>query len=400
MTEWLMTSAVYLTVWCALLILARQPLLKLLGAWGMYALWCLSPLMLLLAALPRVHTDLSIIPQSFSVALSSGRQSLQLIEQASLSPGLCLLASSFLLAGLMTIAHLAERRQLLRGATRVNGLTDQLSVYQCEVSQPILYGMVQPIILLPLDFFQRFDAKSRQLIIQHELAHWHRRDHLANGIATFLLAMFWFNPLCWLGYRQFRIAQEMSCDAHVLDGAPKTTRICYAEAMVAVSATPELRHFATLHYGEKNMLKQRILQLATSNRPTKVWSILAGTLLMGVMATAHAGLENNAKAENNAKPLVRIEPKYPAQAAKDGVEGYVDLSFVVNSDGSTSDIHVITAKPENVFDQVAIKALQKWRYHPDAKGTEQVVRLEFLLGPKPTSYDGSKEVIQVKKSSH
>ncbi|WP_048688009.1 energy transducer TonB [Catenovulum maritimum] len=61
------------------------------------------------------------------------------------------------------------------------------------------------------------------------------------------------------------------------------------------------------------------------------------------------------------KPLVRIEPRYPKHAFKDKVEGWVELAYVVVN-GRPSQIRVISAKPEGVFDISAITALSKWIY--------------------------------------
>lgn len=89
--------------------------------------------------------------------------------------------------------------------------------------------------------------------------------------------------------------------------------------------------------------------------------------------------------DGDATPIVRIEPKYPAQAARDGKEGWVRLSFTINEVGGVDDVEVIDADPKRVFDREAKRALSKWKYKPkieDGKPMKQFnmkVQLDFKL---------------------
>lgn len=90
--------------------------------------------------------------------------------------------------------------------------------------------------------------------------------------------------------------------------------------------------------------------------------------------------------DGDATPIVRIEPKYPIQAARDGKEGYVILSFSINKIGGVEDVKVIEAKPKRVFDKEARRALRKWKYKPKiVDGVPLVqkgltVQLDFKMG--------------------
>jgi protein TonB len=89
--------------------------------------------------------------------------------------------------------------------------------------------------------------------------------------------------------------------------------------------------------------------------------------------------------DGEATPIVRIEPKYPVQAARDGKEGWVKLSFSINEVGGVEDVKVIDADPKRVFDREAKRALGKWKYKPkiqDGKPMKQfglTVQLDFKL---------------------
>lgn len=89
--------------------------------------------------------------------------------------------------------------------------------------------------------------------------------------------------------------------------------------------------------------------------------------------------------DGEATPIVRIEPRYPIQAARDGKEGWVRLSFTINEVGGVDDVTVIEAEPKRIFDREAKRALRKWKYKPkivDGKPQKQFnmkVQLDFKL---------------------
>jgi protein TonB len=91
------------------------------------------------------------------------------------------------------------------------------------------------------------------------------------------------------------------------------------------------------------------------------------------------------RADGEATPIVRIDPKYPVQAARDGREGWVKLSFTINEAGGVEDVKVMEAEPRRIFDREAVRALKKWKYKPriengkPVKQFNQKVQLDFTL---------------------
>ncbi len=89
--------------------------------------------------------------------------------------------------------------------------------------------------------------------------------------------------------------------------------------------------------------------------------------------------------DGDATPIVRIEPKYPMTAQRNGTEGWVKLSFSINEVGGVEDVTVIEAQPKRVFDRAAKRALKRWKYKAkivDGKPIKQTgltVQLDFSM---------------------
>ena len=107
---------------------------------------------------------------------------------------------------------------------------------------------------------------------------------------------------------------------------------------------------------------------------------------LGAASTGLAAPGAGIGRDGDATPIVRVEPKYPMKAQRDGKEGYVILSFSINEVGGVEDVKVLEAVPRRVFDQAAKKALRGWKYKPkvvDGKALRQTglsVQLDFKMG--------------------
>jgi len=97
---------------------------------------------------------------------------------------------------------------------------------------PMLFGLLKPRLLLPRHL-RSFDAAQQQLIIEHELTHWRRRDLQWMSVGIVLQTLLWFNPFMRLLRSSLSWAQELGCDRDVLRGRPPAQRKAYAAALVA-----------------------------------------------------------------------------------------------------------------------------------------------------------------------
>lgn len=82
---------------------------------------------------------------------------------------------------------------------------------------------------------------------------------------------------------------------------------------------------------------------------------------------AQAGLE----------PIQRVEPVYPAEAARNRAEGFVEVEFTVSADGKVESVSVVNARPSRTFESAAVSAVKQWTFAPG--GGRGKVRLDFSL---------------------
>lgn len=133
-------------------------------------------------------------------------------------------------------------------------------------------------------------------------------------------------------------------------------------------------------------------KVAAALKPTVISDPVSGDLfptgnpMPDIQINIGAGLPSlQQRPDSEPAPIVRINPKYPVVAARDGIEGWVQLRFSVDATGSVTDIEVIAAKPQRVFEQEAIRALKRWKYQPStldgavAARTGLQVQLDFNL---------------------
>jgi TonB family protein len=249
-----------------------------------------------------------------------------------------------------------------------------------ENSSPYVEGLLFPTLVLPSNFTTLFDQEQQSLILKHELVHLKRRDILWNMLALTLLSVFWFNPIFWRAYRRFRLLQELSCDQIALQGESKQTRLRYAKALLNSSSPLPIFTLNQLSFGEKAMLKERLVQLKSNNASSFVGrsAAVVSILLLGAMLTlANAKVSHTS---SDLKPIMRVNPQYPIEAAEKGIEGAVIMSFDVDPQGSVSNVKVIGSVPEKVFDHNAKLALSQWEYdNPTGNTISAEVQIDFVL---------------------
>jgi bla regulator protein blaR1 len=230
--------------------------------------------------------------------------------------------------------------------------------------EPALVGILRPVLLLPQDLAEHLTPAQLGAVVEHELAHWRRRDNLTAAVHMVVETVFWFHPVVWWIGSRLVDERERACDEAVVRAGHDGPT--YAEGILHVCeryVTSTLKCAAGISGAD---LKRRVVEIARS----KVMSELSiqKKVLLGAFAlctfVAPVMLGASAQSDDdNLAPLVRINPEYPSEALQAGREGVVELEFTIAADGATKDVVVVDASsPE--FASPAVAALLRWRYLP------------------------------------
>jgi periplasmic protein TonB len=86
----------------------------------------------------------------------------------------------------------------------------------------------------------------------------------------------------------------------------------------------------------------------------------------------------------DAMPVSSIRVRYPSTALRNNQEGWVDVQYTVNADGSVSNVQVVNAEPRHIFDNAAVDAIRRAKFSPALRdgaaiASQQQKRIEFKL---------------------
>lgn len=286
--------------------------------------------------------------------------------------------SALLLGGLLwqwlALVRLSGRR------TKIGSMAGLVSG---AVTSPCLKGILRPVILLPENYREQFSAQQLELILAHERVHARRLDNLWNLLALGLRALFWFNPLIWVGYHRFRLVQELSCDETVLAGQPGDVPFAYARALLAASTGDRSKILCT-NYGDKKMMLTRMNSIKSARLVSRGAQRLVLALVIVFSATVSAIAAPEAPTADYPKAKTWVNPKYPRAAFEAKAEAEVILEFNIDADGIPHGIRVIeNTAPEAYregFNKAAVTSLEQWRYQPSDRIRKNVrTKISFKL---------------------
>jgi len=330
MTAWLIDTLLYTGVLIALVLLLRRPVARYFGPKLAYALWALPALRLML---PPIELPASMAPQPAPLgdqallALAMAAQAYPaeapaptpLWERTDLWLAFWLASAAVFLAWRIK-SYLCMRRELLAEARPVGEVGRIRLVETPAVSSPVAFGLRDKVVALPPLFMAMEDRPARDLAIAHELAHHRGHDIAANFAAQPLLALHWFNPLAWVGWRAMRRDQEAACDARVLDRANGGNRAAYAQAITKAASGRALLFAGALD--RPRTLHRRLASMLTSPSTARR---LAGKALVAITAAAALPLTASyateyvdVPAHGHAAALPAAAPDYVAHFAAAG----------------------------------------------------------------------------------
>jgi TonB family protein len=249
----------------------------------------------------------------------------------------------------------------------------------------VIHSAFEPASFLGYIMLPSFDPTDadHQLILQHESVHCTQRHSLDLILVQLLKVFFWFNPFIFMYERLIREVHEFQADHFV---TRFHSEIAYSKLLLRLAAKSNSNHL--VHSFNQFQTKKRIMMMTQTNtKPVqKARFILALPLLALFIAVFSFESSANSKGEfpesadilnTNLQPatdtvsvilgkdgnqvfdVVEIQPnpaggkmegwmkylaesiKYPEEAKKQGIEGTVIIVFVINSDGTISDVETL-----------------------------------------------------------
>lgn len=388
MIEWILTQQAPLSVSLIVLVALESRFAEKLSANFMYRLWLLVPAILILNNIPAGIISLPTENISYFVVGTEPT-----LKQSDIS---WLLTIWFVGAAALISYILYFHFRISRTLVPTTHKRPQIYT-SAQISSPMLFGTLNPRILVPAQFSSQFNLQEQALILKHENMHWRHYDHIWNFLALCLLITFWFNPLLWLAVKSFRTSQEIACDAAVLKSSSPDEKYTYAKALVqcAEHSSQHVNLYPTL--GDKSTMLKRLHAIknpTTVNKATIIASVLvAGALCTNTALAKFSTPPIEHDEVNKAAPVKRVNPVYPQQAMSNEMEGEVVLQFDITESGATDNITVVQSSPEGVFDKSAVNALKQWKYKPRIQGGAAqrqnglLVQLDFRLGPPGSTED-------------
>lgn len=78
----------------------------------------------------------------------------------------------------------------------------------------------------------------------------------------------------------------------------------------------------------------------------------------------NGGQGSGEKTSSGVVAIQRTLPRYPSRAANRHIEGHVTVGFTITPEGEVSNPKVISATPEDIFDDAALAAIEQWKFKP------------------------------------
>ena len=154
-----------------------------------------------------------------------------------------------------------------------------------DVASPALVGLVRPVLLLPEGKLAAFSPEDWENIFVHELAHHRRADHWIHAVQLAALAVHWFNPVVWFGFRQLRADRELAADEWALRHLEPERSAAYGETLLKVLAQSSGLALSMAAVGileDRVQLKQRLRRIVGFGPRTLLGSLVGMGIVVAV----------------------------------------------------------------------------------------------------------------------
>jgi len=187
--------------------------------------------------------------------------------------------------------------------------------------EPVAFGLLRPVVLLPVSLLTQCPVELIEAMIAHELAHIRRHDLWVNLFQRVVETLLFYHPAVWWVSGRMRLERELCCDDLVVSFTNR--RADYAEALVTLSRARAGNIAGAWTMGmfgtRLTMLSRvrRVLQMPQPPQKGRYWLagplslLLAGSLILAARIQA---------ADPQAPAGSQVQPAEPAATGEGSSE--------------------------------------------------------------------------------
>lgn len=266
-----------------------------------------------------------------------------------------------------------------------------------RVASPATFGST---ILLPSSSVD-WDEATLKAILSHERSHVRSGDCYVQWLARLHACLFWFNPLAWWLNRRLADLAETTSDDAVIELT--LDRTAYADLLLEIARHPAPTTVTAAARSNIAARIERIISNIPPASPPRRWVRAAAVLaLLPLFVLAAATAQSPAvpnrvngvtgATANPAEPHMvdignaRDPSNYPADAARQGVEGWALVNATLNEEGRVTYVQIVEISPADTsygFAEAATKVAMGVRFNNPTRRPRQVTfRVKFALTDK------------------
>ena len=154
---------------------------------------------------------------------------------------------------------------------------------QCEYGTPAV--LFPGTVLMPMGTLVSMSDDEVKFVLRHELMHFKRHDHILGLVLSVLNAVYWFNPVVWIAFKQIRVDMEIACDSRVVRTFSSDEKSTYAAVILSLFSKKQYGNLVlgmvqgnTRKIAEKRI--KGVFMHHKSNGKVKITAVLLTSLLL------------------------------------------------------------------------------------------------------------------------
>jgi len=311
-----------------------------------------------------------------------------------------------------------------------------------QTTVPFITGLIKQTIILPHSF-PDWNIDKQKMVLIHEIAHIERKDIIWFLISSCCSVLYWFNPLIWICQKKLIIDTEIVCDNFVLTEGHNAKS--YAEHLLTLAKNLKYNLFVSPvnpTMARKTQLEGRLMSILTDQKRINKLSqsnsklIISLSVIIVLLLSSFQIFANDSEKNNSDKDkyeigvvekqtykiattpkknylisstnkkdevypksdefvkldsvpemIKMVNPEYPKEAKKKGIEGDVWIKSLIDKEGKVIKAIVSKSSGNKMLDKSALDAARDCKFSPGIQDDKPVAcwisyKITFKLDEK------------------